>query len=120
APKPETAAPKPEAPAAPKPEAPAAQAEPAGRAEPKPKKAGQPKDGKEKPSQADLRLLRTDAALRNRVIAAVVVPFLLFVVVLLAIGRLDAFAVWLWLPLITAGVVGGLLLDGAHNRSSGD
>ena len=65
---------------------------------------------------ADLRLLRTDAALRKRVIAAVVVPFVLYVVVLLVIGRTDAFAVWVWLPLITAGIGGGLLLDAAHAK----
>jgi hypothetical protein len=72
---------------------------------------------RENASQADLRLLRTDAALRNRVIAAVIVPFVLYCVVLLSIGRLNAFAVWVWLPMITAGVTGGLLLDGAHKKN---
>ena len=69
---------------------------------------------KEGTTAADIRLLRTDAALRSRVIAAVVVPFVLYVLVLLAIGRMDAFAVWVWVPLVTAGIGGGLLLDKAH------
>ena len=49
-------------------------------------------------------------------IAAVVVPFVLYFAVLVAIGRTDAFAVWVWLPLITAGIGGGLLLDSAHAK----
>lgn len=65
---------------------------------------------------ADLRLLRTDPALRSRVAAAVVVPFVVYVVILLGIGRMDAFAVWVWIPLITAGIGGGLLLDAAHSK----
>ena len=65
---------------------------------------------------ADLRLLRTEPALRHRVIAAVLVPFVLYFAVLLAIGRTDAFAVWVWLPLIAAGIGGGLLLDSAHAK----
>jgi hypothetical protein len=65
---------------------------------------------------ADLHLLRTDPALRNRVIAAVVVPFVLFFVVLVLLGRLDAFAVWIWLPLISAGLGAGVLLDTGHAR----
>ena len=66
---------------------------------------------------ADWRLLRTDSALRNRVIAAALVPFVLYAVVLVVIGRTDTFAVWVWLPLITAGIGSGLLLDAAHARA---
>jgi hypothetical protein len=66
---------------------------------------------------ADLRLLRSDPSLRNRVIAAVLVPFVLYFVILLAIGRTGAFAVWVWLPLISAGIGGGLLLDAAHAKA---
>jgi hypothetical protein len=66
---------------------------------------------------ADLRLLRSDSSLRSRVVSAVVLPFLLYFCVLWAIGRLDAFAVWVWLPLITAGLGAGLLLDAAHAKA---
>ena len=71
---------------------------------------------RERATAADLRLLRTDAALRSRVVAAIVVPFVVYVLVLLAIGRMDAFAVWVWVPLITAGIGAGLLLDAAHSK----
>jgi len=77
---------------------------------------GTPAKKREGTTAADLRLLRTDPALRSRVIAAVVVPFVVYVVILLAIGRMDAFAVWVWIPLITAGIGGGLLLDAAHSK----
>ena len=72
---------------------------------------------KERATAADWRLLRSDSALRNRVIAAVVAPFVLFVFVLAVIGRLDAVAVWIWLPLICAGIGAGLLLDKAHAKA---
>lgn len=76
-----------------------------------------PRFKREGATAADLRLLRSDSALRNRVIAAVIVPFVLYTVILLIVGRLDAFAVWVWLPLISAGISGGLLLDRAHAKS---
>ena len=70
----------------------------------------------ERATAADIRLLRTDSALRARVIAALVVPFVLYTVVLVFVGRVDTWAVWIWLPLITAGVGAGVLLDKAHAR----
>lgn len=69
---------------------------------------------------ADLRLLRADPALRKRVIAAVLAPFLVYLLVLLVIGQVGAFAVWVWLPLITAGVGVGVLLDAAHAKATTD
>ena len=72
---------------------------------------------KQSATAADLHLLRTDPALRNRVIAAAVVPFVLFFAVLVLVGRLDAFAVWIWLPLISAGIGAGVLLDTGHAKA---
>jgi hypothetical protein len=79
-----------------------------------------PKARKQGATAADLHLLRTDPALRNRVIAAVLVPFVLFFLVLVLIGRLDVVAVWIWLPLISAGLGAGLLLDTGHARLKDD
>lgn len=66
---------------------------------------------------ADLALLRRQPAVRNRVIAAVVVPFVLYVAALLIIGAAAGqYLLWLWIPLVTAGVGGGLILDTAHRK----
>lgn len=69
---------------------------------------------------SDLVLLRTDPAARARVIAAVVVPFVLYVGVLLVIGSLDlrTALIWIWVPLISAGIVAGLILDLAHRAAA--
>lgn len=67
-------------------------------------------------THADLALLRTDAGLRARCIAAVVVPFVLFAVVLIVLGRVDAFLLWVWIPTVLAGVLVGTFLDIAHRR----
>ncbi len=71
---------------------------------------------RESETRADLRLLRADTALRSRVIAGAVVPFVLYALVLLVIGQLSEFLLWIWIPAIVAGVLMGGLLDRAHRR----
>jgi hypothetical protein len=72
-------------------------------------------------TNADLHMLRVDPALRARCAAAVVVPFLLYTVVLVVIGRTGLFLLWVWIPLVTAGVVAGMFLDlAARSRAEAD
>jgi hypothetical protein len=65
---------------------------------------------------ADLELLRRHSDVRARVIAAVVVPFVLYTAVLYAISAIDVYFIWVWIPLVTAGVVAGSILDAAHRK----
>jgi hypothetical protein len=65
---------------------------------------------------ADLALLREHSEVRNRVIAAVVAPFVLYTVVMYLIGAVNVYFIWVWIPLVTAGVVAGSILDAAHRR----
>ncbi|SHG24856.1 hypothetical protein SAMN05443575_1807 [Jatrophihabitans endophyticus] len=71
------------------------------------------------PQVSDVALLRGDSALRARVAAAVVAPFVLYVLVLIVLDEFEprTALIWIWLPLVTAGVVAGLLLDLAHRRA---
>lgn len=77
-----------------------------------------------KPSgmHADLALLRANRRLRVRAIAAVLAPFALYVLTLAVLGRLDVLLLWVWIPVIVAGVSFGAVLDlGAGKAaSSGD
>jgi hypothetical protein len=66
---------------------------------------------------ADVALLRTRADVRNRCIAAVVVPFVLYTAVLFLIGSIHVYLIWVWIPLVTAGVLAGSILDAAHRRA---
>jgi hypothetical protein len=67
---------------------------------------------------ADLALLRDHSEVRARVIAAIVVPFVLYAVALYLIGLpgIAVILIWLWLPLVTAGIVAGSILDAEHRR----
>lgn len=66
---------------------------------------------------ADLRLVREHADVRARCIAAVVVPFAAYVAVFAVLGRLGVSALlWIWIPLISAGVLVGVFLDAGHKR----
>jgi hypothetical protein len=65
---------------------------------------------------ADLELLREHSDVRARVIAAIIVPFVLYTVVLYAIGAMHVYFIWIWIPLVTAGVVAGSILDAAHRK----
>jgi hypothetical protein len=69
-------------------------------------------------THADLRLLRENPTLRARCVAAVIVPFVLYTVVLVVVGRLDLYLLWVWIPTVVAGVVAGSFLDAAHRRAS--
>jgi hypothetical protein len=67
-------------------------------------------------TNADMHLLRESPALRARCTAAVVVPYALFIAVLLVVGRLGDFLLWMWIPTVVAGVLFGLFLDLAHRK----
>jgi hypothetical protein len=84
-----------------------------------PPKAAKSAKRKTKGSQAtaaDLALLRAHSALRARVIAAVVVPFVLYTVAMYLLTWLDVYFIWVWIPLVSAGVLAGSFLDAAHRR----
>lgn len=65
---------------------------------------------------ADLALLRAHSDVRARVIAALVVPFLLYTAVMYIVGGLGVYFIWIWIPLVSAGVVAGSILDAEHRR----
>jgi|KBSSwiStaDraftv2_1062776.scaffolds.fasta_scaffold30443_7 hypothetical protein len=67
-------------------------------------------------SRSDLRLLRLHPSLRARCLAALIVPFLLYTLVLVIISRTDVYLIWLWIPTVLAGALVGHLLDRAHKR----
>jgi hypothetical protein len=74
-------------------------------------------------TSADLELLRAHSDLRARVIAAVVAPFVIYTLAMYLAGALDVYFIWVWLPLVTAGVLAGSILDAAHRkrgRNAGD
>ncbi|MDP9116780.1 MAG: hypothetical protein M3O28_05890 [Actinomycetota bacterium] len=66
---------------------------------------------------ADLQLLRQDSALRARCLAGLFVPFVLYTVLMVAIGGVGAYAIWVWVPTVIAGLLVGLFLDIAHHAA---
>lgn len=84
-------------------------------AEPKTKKK---RDG-ETDTQADLRVLRENSAVRARSIAAVLVSFLLYTIVMIVVGRTAVYLLWIWIPIVVAGVLVGVVLDLAHRPPRG-
>ncbi len=65
----------------------------------------------------DLALLRSHSDVRNRCIAGLLVPFVVYVVVMVVLGAHGSqYALWIFIPLITAGVLVGALLDAAHRK----
>jgi FtsZ-interacting cell division protein ZipA len=66
----------------------------------------------------DIALLRARPDVRNRVIAAAIVPFVLYAVVLLLTGGIDVILIWAWVPFVTAGVLAGSIVDAAHRKRS--
>ena len=77
---------------------------------------GAPRRPIEPGTRGDLQLLRQSASLRARCAAAVIVPFALYTIVLVAIKRTDVFLIWFWIPTVLAGVLIGTFLDAAHRR----
>ena len=69
---------------------------------------------------ADLELLRAHSDLRARVIAAIVAPFVIYTLAMYLGGALDVYFIWVWLPLVTAGVLAGSILDAAHRKRGKD
>lgn len=67
-------------------------------------------------TSADLALLREHSDVRNRVIAAVVAPFVLYTVVMYLIVAVNVYFIWVWIPLVTAGILAGSILDAAHRK----
>lgn len=66
---------------------------------------------------SDFALVRSHGDVRARVIAGVVVPFAAYTVAMAVLGRLDlSYLTWIWIPLISAGVLVGLFLDLGHKR----
>jgi hypothetical protein len=66
---------------------------------------------------ADVALVRQHADVRARVLAALLVPFAVYTAAMAAIGKLDrSYLLWIWIPLITAGVLVGLFLDLGHRK----
>jgi hypothetical protein len=66
---------------------------------------------------ADLALLRSQPQLRLRCIAAALVPFVVYVAVLLVVGAQPrSYLLFVFIPLISAGLLVGALLDSAHRR----
>jgi hypothetical protein len=72
---------------------------------------------KERPGRADLRLLRESSSLRARALAALILPFVLYTIALVVIGRVDVYLFWIWIPAILAGILFGSQLDAAHKQS---
>jgi hypothetical protein len=62
-------------------------------------------------AHADLQMLRENPALRARCIAGALVPFILYTVGLIAVGRADIYLVWVWIPIVVAGILVGAFLD---------
>ncbi|MGH8860627.1 MAG: hypothetical protein ACRDVG_05230 [Jatrophihabitantaceae bacterium] len=79
--------------------------------------AAEPATKRESDTKADLRILRQNGAVRAQAIGAVIVAFLLYTLVMLAIGRGNDFAKWIWIPIVVAGVLVGLVLDLGHRRA---
>jgi len=76
-----------------------------------------PRPGKGNQSTAaDLELLRSHSAVRARVIAAVVAPFVIYTLAMYLGASLDVYFIWVWLPLVTAGILAGSILDSAHRK----
>ena len=76
-----------------------------------------PRPGKGNQATADdLELLREHSDVRNRVIAALIAPFVIYTLALYLGGGMGVFFIWVWLPLVTAGVLAGSILDAAHRQ----
>jgi hypothetical protein len=68
-------------------------------------------------TRADVNLLRAMPGLRMRALAGLIVPFLIYTLLFVLLGRMDVYLIWLWIPTVVAGVVVGHFLDLAHKRA---
>jgi hypothetical protein len=80
--------------------------------------AGPVPAGKASGTRADFALLRAERALRVRACVAVLAPFAVYVLVLAVLGRLDVLVLWVWIPVIVAGVAFGAVLDAGYRKSA--
>jgi hypothetical protein len=65
---------------------------------------------------ADLELLRERSDVRARVIAAGVAPLVIYTAAMFIAGGWDRYFIWVWVPLVTGGVLAGSILDAAHRK----
>ena len=80
-------------------------------------RGGSPEPPALRGSHADLALLRTDSALRARCIAAAAAPFVLYTVGLFVVGRTGIYLLWVWVPIVLAGIGVGAMLDIGHRAA---
>ena len=79
-----------------------------------------PADRKRHSSSGDFALVAHHGDVRNRCVAGLIVPFVLYVAVMLAIGATGRqVLLWVFIPLVTAGVLVGVFLDAGHKRHAG-
>ena len=71
-------------------------------------------------TRADLDLLRTDMTVRVRAIGAVVTAFAVYSAIMLGAGRASSYAIWVWIPIVVAGVLVGAVLDLGHRAAAAD
>lgn len=72
---------------------------------------------REHATAADVALIRAHSDVRARVVAAVLVPFVIYTAVMAVISKLDrSYLLWIWIPLISAGTLVGLFLDLGHRK----
>jgi cytoskeletal protein RodZ len=69
-------------------------------------------------TRADLRMLRQNGAVRAQALAAVIVSFLLYTVVMLVLGEAGVYLKWIWIPIVASGFLVGLVLDLGHRRAN--
>lgn len=82
-----------------------------------PTAAPEPAPARPHSTAADLALVRHHGDVRARCLAGVIVPFLGYAAVLLAVGGSGAaWAIWVFVPLILAGILVGAFLDAGHKR----
>lgn len=66
---------------------------------------------------ADLALVRHHGDVRARCLAGLLAPFVVYAAVLLAVGESStAWALWIFAPLVLAGILVGSFLDAGHKR----
>jgi hypothetical protein len=82
-----------------------------------PTAAPQPAAARTHSSAADLTLVRHHGDVRARCLAGLLAPFVVYAAVLLAAGAsAAAWALWIFAPLVLAGILVGAFLDAGHKR----